>query len=183
MNTFLRKYWPLIAIGLIVLSFAILVQVFKATNVVAGWIFNFLDDWSTSLSAAGTFLVASVAIYSILKARRERSSDNIRIWARDALRMLVFTDTTQSPPENLEQEVNRLKTGIKSIFSETNSIINDANKCGEVCLQKVLKTIHNLTQYITTLEHTQDAEYADKILALHRELVEGLADVIDTVSK
>ena len=97
--------------------------------------------------------------------------------------MLVFTDTTQSPLENLEQEVNRLKTGIKYILSETNSIINDANKLGKVCSQKVLKTIHDITQYVDTLEHAQDAEYADKILASHRELLEDLTDIIDTASK
>ncbi len=150
MKDLFAKYWFIISIVLIVLLFPVLVQIFKGTNDIAKWLFNFIDDWSTSLSAAGTFLVAAVAIYSILKTRRQRVSDNIRIWARDALRMLVFTDTTQSPSENLEQEVNRLKTGIKSILSEPNSIINDANKLGEVCSQKVLKKFtlsHNTLLY------------------------------------
>ena len=145
------------------------------------------SDWINLIAAilvgGGTLALAFMTWKSIRQTRRQRSSDNIRIWARDALRMLVFTDTTQSPLENLEQEVNRLKTGIKYILSETNSIINDANKLGKVCSQKVLKTIHDITQYVDTLEHAQDAEYADKILASHRELLEDLTDIIDTASK
>ena len=146
-----------------------------------------ISDWINLIAAilvgGGTLALAFMTWKSIRQTRRQRISDNIRIWARNALGMLVFADTTQSPSETLEQEVNRLKTGIKSIFSETNSIINDANKLGEVCSQKVLKTIHALTKYVAILEHAQDAKYADKILALHRELLEGLADIIDTVSK
>ena len=145
------------------------------------------SDWINLIAAilvgGGTFTLAFMTWKSIRQTRRQRISDNIRIWARDALRILVFADTTQSPSENLEQGVKRLKTGIKSILSETNSIINDANKLGEVCSQKVLKTIHAFTKYVATLEHAQDAEYADKIRALHRELLEGLTDIIDTASK
>ena len=144
---------------------------------------NWINLGAAILVGDGTLTLAVMTWKSIRQTRRQRSSDNIRIWARDALRMLVFTDTTQSPLENLEQEVNRLKTGIKYILSETNSIINDANKLSKICSQKVLKTIHDITQYVDTLEHAQDAEYADKILASHRELLEDLTDIIDTASK
>lgn len=144
---------------------------------------NLINLFAAILVGGGTLTLAVMTWKSIRQTRRQRISDNIRVWARDAIRMLVFADTTQSPPENLEREVNRLKIGIKSIFSETNSIMNDADKFGKVCSQKVLKTIHALTEYVAILEHARDAKYGDKIETLLRELLEDLTDIIDTVSK
>ncbi len=102
-----------IIVALIVLGIGIGISATR-DNPLSKFILEFFNDWSVALSAAGTLAVATIAMYSIMKTRRERVADNIRIWARDAIRTLIFADTSQSAPSKLEQEVKRLKTGIKS---------------------------------------------------------------------
>jgi len=65
------KHWlpTLIALVITVICFAALVQIFKETNCIANWLFNFLNDWALVLSASVTLLLATAAFWAIRESR------------------------------------------------------------------------------------------------------------------
>jgi len=84
----LRKYWRYILTITILLVFAIVVQVFKESNAVAAWIFDFTTDWSVTASATFTLVLAFAAFMSIREIRKDRRRSRnlilmgrIRNWA------------------------------------------------------------------------------------------------------
>jgi len=84
----LRKYWSYIVTIIILLVLAVVVQVFKDENVIAGWIFGFISDWSVIISAVFTLALALAAFISIKEIRKDRRRNRnailmgrIRNWA------------------------------------------------------------------------------------------------------
>ena len=89
MRNLFGKYWPVIPICIaLILCAAVLVQIFKLSNWVANWLFNFVNDWAIILSASITLLLAVAALWAISETRRIRSEDRKLEVKRHALLMV-----------------------------------------------------------------------------------------------
>ena len=91
MKTQSRRYpllTTIVTILVILVAIAILIQIFRQTNFVAAWIFNFVNDWATSLSAMAGVFIIFMAWITIQESRRNEALKRIRAWAKETIRLL-----------------------------------------------------------------------------------------------
>ncbi len=159
MRTIIGKYWWLIPLGVtIIIILAVLVQLFKETNTLAGWIFNFLQDWATILSASITFMLLVAAFYAFRENRRNQALNRIRNWAEEITVILLTSDSEDRKTRHLNARWAKC-VGISadsrflggSIKSETGVAIvifnnfHNAIKRGEISVlhEDFLKELYN----------------------------------------
>lgn len=93
---FIKRFWFPIAIGIVViLGFAIWVQLCKETNFFAKWAFDFVTQWAIVLSASVTLILAFATFWVISDTRHFRYLDDktkvitdLNNWAADVVRCL-----------------------------------------------------------------------------------------------
>lgn len=113
-----RKYWIAIPI-IVVVSLVATIQMLKASNCVATWTFDFLNDWAMVLSAAATVTLAIVAFWTIRKSSEQSRAaieENRRLRAQDV--ELDFKRRTLEDIVNWVMDINKYclpppKTGKK----------------------------------------------------------------------
>jgi len=169
-----RRFWiPVTILIIVVLGFAICIQLNKETCRFAGWVFDFLQQWVIVLSAAVTLLLALAAFWSISDTRHFRyvesiteSLDEVRSWAVDTKRALYL-------PKWGHQEASeyRLRDNLEHIAARSVFIRRDAERLVKF-LQKAEATIvgceltrtvndaaTHLDQFIRDLRQTGAGEF------------------------
>lgn len=177
MRMLLGKYWPLyLAVIITILVSTVLVQIFKSTNFVAAWLFNFVNDWAAALSATAAVLLIITAFMAIRENRRTRSLDKIRSWAEDAITLLYLPSTEEIPLVKWSELEKKLKT----ILARSVSPLAISESFGGDLEKKVKKASAKLTGLVKTVDH------ADKFTAAIpsvEELLKDLVEVLDSASK
>jgi len=88
--------YPLLSAMIIVLVIlvviAIVVQIFRQTNFFAAWIFNFVNDWATLLSATAAVIIIFMAWITIQENRRSEALNRIRTWGKEAIHVLSLNN-------------------------------------------------------------------------------------------
>jgi len=134
-----RKYWYVILTVVIILALAAVVQYTKDTNDVARWVLNFLKEWAVILSAAGTFLLAGIALWIIMSGRRSKVANELYTWARKSLSLIAIDEVEVT---DKEEYINKMQTRFKKINGEAIALIVDAGDFSDT----VFNTITGITK-------------------------------------
>ena len=133
---FLRRFWLPITIGaVIILGFAIWVQFFKETNCFAKWVFVFLSQWATVLSATVTLLLAFAAFWVISETRHFRYLDeetntiaDLNKWATDTFKHLAMLSRFAANTTELKMNFAGCRAELMTKVADSISVFAQARK-------------------------------------------------------
>jgi len=178
MKRLFRKYCYVVLIAVIVLTLAVVVQYTKNTNDVASWVFNFLKDWAVILSAIGAFLLAGIALFTILRERRSKAAQKINTWASDSLKLIINSIdmdilAVESKAVDVEESIASIISYLQTIDTEAIALIVDAsNFSGTV--EKMIDNIGSKCEEGMGLEY--DKENADEFLTKLQSIRDSIFD-------
>ncbi len=132
-----RRYplLPTAAIVLIILVvIAIVVQIFRQTNFVAAWIFNFVNGWAAALSASAAVILVVIYLATIQENRRNGALNRIRAWAKEAIRTLSLDNG---------QDVTGIGTQVSVSSFEGSAMVREARWWPDLQV-KVIKAVNSL---------------------------------------
>lgn len=156
MKESIREHWLLFSVGIVIIFTSILVQALKETpcpeympwyQCWSNQVFKYFADWAFILGATGTLLLAFIAFWTIKENRRSGYAKEVRIWAENALRLLL------EPVEinkTIEQNFIEFKNNIRKIHSEFLTVSVSAIRLSEKVdkradsIRKKLETINNI---------------------------------------
>jgi len=166
---FLKAFWLPVSMGVvIILGFAVWVQLSKETNWFANWLFTFLKEWATVLSAAVTLLLAFAALWVISDTRHFRDMDSkirslndICSWALDAKRALFvpWFNHQWAAQSNMREELEHIAARSVFVKSDAKRLCESlakgkASEPSARLAQKVNEAATNLDQFINSLKVT-----------------------------
>jgi len=140
MKSFIKRYPYLLAIILsliVLICIAVIIQVFRETNYIAAWIFNFVNDWATSLSATAAVIIIFVAWITFQENRRNEALSRIRNWAKEAVNTLSRIDDGED-----------LGTQITVVLFEGYAIVREGRWWPELQVEiiKAVQSLETITQ-------------------------------------
>lgn len=159
MKNLLGRYWLSILITVvIILCFAVLVQIFKETNYIANWLFNFLSDWALVLSASATLLLAAAAFGTIRESRvgrleerqeerRKEALERIRGWAEETITLSTKPTTSKTLVNILAERLVLLHPCLAKgagVLMDSVNIDNDLCIQIEAAFKSVIKFVFRL---------------------------------------
>ena len=179
------RYWPIIPVSIIlILIVAVLVHGFRETYWLAGVIYQFINDWSTVLSAAPTVLLVLGAVFlvfgaflTIRESRRKQALGEIRNWATSMI-MAVSVPMTQKYSGKIAKE---MKNELPSLLVESFTMMDTAKKLGGKLKEKTFRaiTLLDTVNNIIKGEEKNDAKLTDVL----QELLGCLEDITDVASR
>ena len=171
MRRLFRKYWYVILIVVIILALAVVVQYTKDTNDVARGVFNFLKEWAVILSAAGTFLLAGIAFWTIMRSRRSKIADEVHTWARGCLRLI---SSARNAPLTKEEYISMIQNRLRTIDSEAITMIMEAASLNN---ETVLKSLHSIiSKCLKGVELESTMENQDEVYKKISHLSESIGE-------
>jgi len=115
-----------IVIVIIILSFAIIIQLFKGCSDLANWVFKFVNDWAPALSATIAVTLIVTFLWNLRENRRERARIALYSWAKDVPMVLISS---------------RDKKDFDDIFKRGGTLLFDADSLGKKFKKALLESI------------------------------------------
>ena len=192
-----RRFWLSITIGIvIILGLAIWIHFNKETNCVAGWLFDFLQQWAIVLGAAVTLLLALIAVLNISDTRHFRYAESIAKYLDEVCSWLTETKRALYLPKWGHQEAARyqLRDKLENVAVRSEFVKGDAERlarslpkgqaseAGHHLASKVSDVITHLDQFIVALRKTTVAD-SESLRGPWKELGNEFDTVIEVASQ
>lgn len=153
------RYWALYLASVAVISsvaITVLVHIFRFTNGLAQWLFNYISkwtiasgafdfiiDWAATLSIVAAISVVIAALMEVREIRRKRTLVRIQNWAKDAIIKL----TSASREISVAKRLADWKQQMMIIRIEGGSTLADARAFGNCLESKVNKAVASLLEF------------------------------------
>lgn len=127
-------------IAIILLSLAIIIQLFKDNSDLAKWVFDFVNDWAPTLSATAVITLIITFLWNLRENRRERARRAIYDWVKDATKVTVSSWNT---PDFFD------------IIKTSGTLLYDADSLGKAFKGELMAAMDAITKYCDLLDNTK----------------------------
>lgn len=135
-------------IVIIILSLAIIIQLFKDCNEVAEWLFTFVNEWAPALSATIAVTLIVTFLWNLRENRREKARRVIYDWAKDAMKVTVSSKD---------------KYDFLIILRNAGTLQYDADSLGKDFKDELMAAMDAITKYHKGLPRTKSHDLKEEV--------------------